>query len=397
MNMVVPLLRRAACLVLLAALVCNVQSTSADVIASLRASAAPLVRVGVDTLQRFEAHAAEQQQLAALSTWAEKAASLVRKTPTSCWSAALVSLKAFDCRLLSTNDHRRMALAIASCVHASAGKPVGAFQCAASVPFDRCAKKLQADQWTSFEHAQRDVTAVCFATQLDLMTQNFSANVAASAAILLDGVTALHAVQQAQLDAQVRLQAMQERAIERQESYLALTAEQVAVSQAQALALQQVAATMHNTTSLSVANLEASNALASGLGWLMSLRSSLEWTAAMAAQLLCGYYAARTLWWFLVTRCGEKRRLAALERALLGRVRAELQTSDAAVAALVQGLELRIMAELHCLKATIAARGVHSEEWLALEAPSRDVPALEPANVPVAAKTRARGTQRRHA
>ena len=398
MNMVVPLLRRAACLVLLAALVCNVQSTSADVVASLRASAAPLVRVGVDTLQRFEAHAAEQQQLAALSTWAEKAASLVRKTPTSCWSAALVSLKAFDCRLLSTDGHRRLALAIASCTHASAGKV--AFQCASSAPFDRCAKKLQGEQWTSFEHAQRDVTAVCFATQLDLMTSNFSANVAASAAILLDGVTALHAVQQAQLDAQIQLHAMQERAIERQESFLALTAEQVAVSQEQALALQQVAATMHNTTSLSVANLEASNALAHGLGWLLSLRSSLEWTVAMTAQLLCGYYAARTLWWLVVTRHGEKRRLATLERALLGRIRAELQTSDAAVAAQVQGLEHRIMAELHCIKATLAARGVHSEEWLALEAPSRDVPALEPvpAKVLVAqsvAKTRARGTQRR--
>jgi hypothetical protein len=399
-GMVNPRLRRMACLVLLAALEYTAQSTSAppaDTVAALRVSAAPLVRVGVDTLQRFEAHAAEQQ-VAALSTWAERAASLVRKTSTSCWSDAVVSLKAFDCRLLSTDGHRRLALAIASCTLASAGK--GALQCAASVPFDRCAKKLQAEQWTSFEHAQRDVTAVCFATQLDLMAGNFSANVAAAAGVLLDGVTALHAVQQAQLEAQIQLQSMQERAIERQESYLALSAEQVAISQAQALALQQVAATMHNTTSLSVANLEASNALASGLGWLLSLRSSFEWTAAMAAQLLCSYYAARTLWWLVVTRRVEKRRLAALERALLGRMRAELQASDAAVAALMQGLEHRIMAELHCLKATIAARGAHSEEWLALEAPSRDVPALEPPKAPLAqsaAKTRARGTQRRHA
>ena len=391
-------LRRAASLALLAALLLSsgsVQSMSVDAVTGLKASAAPLVRVGMDTLQRYEQHAVEQQQqLAALSGWAEKAASLVRRTHTSCWSAALVSLKAFDCRLLSTDGHRRLALAIASCTHTSSGK--AAFQCAASVPFDRCAKNLRAEQWTSFEHAQRDVTAVCFATQLDAMTQNFSANVAATAGVLLDGVTALHAVQQAQLAAQVQLQAMQERAIERQESYLILSAEQAAVSQAQAAALQQVAATMHNTTSLSVANLEASNALASGLGWLLALRANLEWTFFLAAHLLCVYLAARTLWWLAVTRRGEKRRLAALERALLGRVRAELQTSDAAVAALVQGLELRIMAELHCLKAALAA-GQHSEPWLALEAPSRD--AVEPAKVPVAqsaAKTRARGTQRRH-
>jgi hypothetical protein len=208
-----------------------------------------MARSGGEALARYEHEAAVQEQrrqeLAAVAGWAERAASLVTAPKKSCWTRALTDLKAFDCRGLGTDGHRRLALAIAACTHESAGK--GGLPCNGGASMEQCGKKLTSDQWTSFEHAQRDVTAVCFATQLDLMTHNFSAHLAASASAMLDGITAIAAVQQQQLVTQLELQHLQERALERQEAYVALSSEQLALSQASTNALQQMSANMKDT------------------------------------------------------------------------------------------------------------------------------------------------------
>jgi hypothetical protein len=311
------------------------------------------VRAGHEVLQQYERNAqlAQQEQVVeALSGWVAKAVKALRpkRQIANCWRTALTSLNTFDCGSLGSDGHRRLALAIASCVHESAGKK--AIPCSAHTPFDKCARKLAGEQWVSFEHAQRDVTAVCFATQLDAMVLNFSSSVADAAVALLDGMRAMQAVQHAQLAAQMQLHALQERAIEQQEHYRVMT-EAEHRKQVQALG---------DAASLSVANLQSSRALATGLGWLLTLRAALETALVFASMAVATYCAARLVWWLAVTRRRERRRMTAMERMLIAAMRSDAEQRDSAVAAAVQTAldeqALRIMTVLAEVKAMLAPK-----------------------------------------
>jgi hypothetical protein len=350
-------------------------------------SLSPLVRTGHEVLQQYERNAqlAQQEQVVeALSGWVAKAVKALRpRHIESCWRTALTSLNTFDCRALGSDGHRRLALAIASCVHESAGKK--AIPCSAHTPFDKCARKLIGEQWVSFEHAQRDVTAVCFATQLDAMVLNFSSSVADAAVALLDGMRAMQAVQHAQLAAQMQLHALQERAIEQQEHYRAMTE---AENRKQVQALGSMATAMEDAASLSVANLQSSRALATGLGWLLTLRAALETALVFASMAVAAYCAARLVWWLAVTRRRERRRMTAMERMLIAAMRSDAEQRDSAVAAAVQTAldeqELRIMTVLAEVKAMLSLKQTHVEDQ------EHAVPQQESAS-----KVRTKSTRRR--
>ena len=351
-------------------------------------SLSPLVRAGHEVLQQYERNAqlAQQEQVVeALSGWVAKVVKALRpaRYTESCWQTALTSLNTFDCRALGSDGHRRLALAIASCVHESAGKK--AIPCSAHTPFEKCARRLVGEQWVSFEHAQHDVTAVCFATQLDAMVLNFSSSVADAAVALLDGMRAMQAVQHAQLAAQMQLHALQERAIEQQEHYRAMTE---AENRKQVQALGSMVTAMEDAASLSVANLQSSRALAAGLGWLLTLRAALETALVFASMAAAVYCAARLVWWLAVTRRRERRRMTAVERMLIAAMRSDAEQRDSAVAAAVQTAldeqEQRIMTALAEVKAMLAPKLAPMEDQ------EHAVPQQESAS-----KVRTKSTRRR--
>jgi hypothetical protein len=350
-----------------AALRCAAQGApgSAWDVASLRAASAPAARAGAEALQLYESKALEAEQRQAALTlaggWASRAAALVRTPRRSCWSDALSSLKAFDCRALGTDGHRRLALAIASCTHQAAGKPP--LTCPPDTAFDACGRKLRADAWTSFELAQRDATAICFYTQLEAMTANWSSSAAESATVLLEGLGAIQDSQQEQLAAQARLQALQEQSLERQSATLevaeqaaGLAQAQLDVSQAHSALLTGVASTLSDAAALSVEALHMSKQLSLGLGWLLTTKDFLNrFAAALAAVAL-----ARALWWLALSRRAARRQFAAMQRTVLDALAADSACREArlmeAMHAALEAHEQRIAAIFESQLETLQAR-----------------------------------------
>jgi hypothetical protein len=232
---------------------------------------------------------------------------------------------------------------------------------------------LSGDAWVSYELASRDVAAICVSLSIEAQLANLTSVAAAVATALIAGLQDITDDLQEHRALAEQLQTAMVGSMETQREHFALSQAALALAALHENAIDAVASSLDEATTLSSAALASARSLAAGLGWLVELRVIAE-TAATWLGLL---WVARAAW-----RCvRERKRLhdaetnveRRLRTAVRTAVRIELAARDAELMALVgeclAAMEARLLAAIgeddtrnHVPPASDTARTAASKE-----------------------------------